>query len=174
MRSRLAVRAAGAAIIAFALLVLGSAPAAADGKGKRQNLRIIGVVNQEEFVDVGRPGPSLGDELVFSETLFERRREVGTSGGVCVVTEITPPYTVSTFHCVATLSLRRGQITLQGLVEVQGEDDPGPFRVAITGGTGAYRGASGQARIVRLGSVTIYRLSFDAQNKKRRPRGPRH
>ena len=44
-----------------------------------------------------------------------------------MVTETVPPYTVAAFHCVATLSLGRGQITLQGLVEVQGEDDPGPF-----------------------------------------------
>ena len=63
---------------------------------------------------------------MFSEVLRERGREVGTSGGVCTVTEAVPPYTVAAFHCVATLSLRRGQITLQGLVEIQGEDDPGP------------------------------------------------
>ena len=67
--------------------------------------------------------------------------------------------------------LRRGQITLQGLIEVQGLDDPGPFVVAITGGTGAYRGASGEA-LVRdpIGPRRIYKLSFDSKHKKKRGR----
>ena len=146
MRSK---RAAVAAIVTLGMLVLSSGTAAADGKGKGKHkgdtLRLVATTLQEEFLDLGAPGPSLGDELVFSEVLRERGREVGTSGAVCVVTEAVPPYTVLMFHCVATLSLRRGQITLQGLVEVQGEDDPGPFIVAITGGTGAYRGAGGEA-----------------------------
>ena len=179
MRSRLRVRATGVAIIAFAVLVLGSAPAAADGKGKRETLRLVAVEKQSEFIDLGRPGPSLGDEFVFSEVLFERGREVGESGGVCVATQVVPPYTTLTFHCVATLSLRRGQITLQGLIEVQGEDDPGPFTAAITGGTGGFRCAGGEARIVDLGPTSIYKLRFDCdcdhkqkhKKKKHKPRG---
>ena len=110
-------------------------------------------------MDVGAPGPSLGDQLVFSEARFERGREVGPT---------VPPYTVITFHCVGTLSLRRGQITLQGLIETQGEDDPGPFTVAITGGTGAYRGAGGEA-VVRDVSDTrsVYKLRFVSDKKKK-------
>ena len=64
------------------------------------------------------------------------------------------------FHCVATLRLRRGQITLQGLIEVQGEDDPGPFTVAITGGTGKYIGAGGKAVVREVGHEDIYKLRF--------------
>jgi len=167
-------RAAVAAIVTLAILVVSSGTGAADGgKGKHRGdkLKLVATAHQEEFLDLGAPGPSLGDELVFSEILRERGREVGTSGGVCVVTETVPPYTVAAFHCVATLSLRRGQITLQGLVEVQGEDDPGPFTVAITGGTGAYRGASGEAVIRDVSDrKTIYKLSFDSGKKKKRGR----
>ncbi len=63
----------------------------------------------------------------------------------------------------------RGQITLQGLIEIQGEDDPGPFTVAITGGTGAYRGAGGTAvvREVRPG-VSVYKLRLDLPKKHSR------
>ena len=114
------------------------AVATADGKGKRA-LRIVATEIQFEFLDLGTPGPSLGDELVFSERLSRRGRSIGVSGVVCTATQVEPPYDDLMFHCVGTLKLRRGQITLQGLIEVQGEDDPGPFTVAITGGTGRYR-----------------------------------
>jgi hypothetical protein len=163
-------RAAVAAIVTLAILGVSAGTGAADGgKGKHRGdtLKLVATTLQEDFLDLGAPGPSLGDEFIFSEVLRERGREVGTSGGVCVVTETVPPYTVVTFHCVATLSLRRGQITLQGLVEVQGEDDPGPFTVAITGGTGAYRGASGEAVIRDVSdTVTIYKLRFDSGKNK--------
>lgn len=172
MRSK---RAAVAAIVTLGTLVLSAGTTAADGKGKgkhdRDSLRLVATTLQEEFVDVGAPGPSLGDHLVFSEVLRHRGREVGTSGVVCVITEAVPPYTVVTFHCVGTLSLRRGQITLQGLIEVQGEDDPGPFTVAITGGTGAFRGASGEAIVRDVSDTrTIYKLSFDSKDKKKKHR----
>ena len=70
------------------------------------------------------------------------------------------------FQCVATLKLRRGQITLQGLIEVQGEDDPGPFTVAITGGTGRYKAAGGKA-VVRDVSPTksVYKLHFKKRGR---------
>jgi hypothetical protein len=166
VRSKLAIHGAILAILAFGVLVFGSAIAEAHGKGQR-TLRLVAREIQSQFVDLGPAGPSLGDEFVFSETLRFRGREVGMSGGVCTATEAVPPYDVITYHCVATLSLRRGQITLQGLIEVQGEDDPGPFTVAITGGTGAFRGAGGEARI-RMTSPTrrIYRLRFDSGKKK--------
>lgn len=165
-------RAALAAILTLGILALSTGTSAADGRGKGKDkgdtLRLVAVTIQEEMLDLGAPGPSLGDQFVFSETLYDRGREVGTSGAVCTITEAVPPYTVVVFHCVGTLSLRRGQITLQGLVETQGIDDPGPFLVAITGGTGAYRGAAGEA-VVRdpIGPRRIYKLSFDSKHKKK-------
>jgi hypothetical protein len=168
VRTKFAVHTAVLAIVALGVLVFGSAIAEAHGKGKR-TLRLVGTEIQSEFLDLGAPGISLGDELVFSETLSRRDHEVGESGGVCTATQVTPPYDVITFHCVATLSLRRGQITLQGLIEVQGEDDPGPFTVAITGGTGAFRGVGGEARIRDVSeTMTIYKLRFDSSKKKHR------
>ena len=156
------------AIVAVGILVFGSTTAEGHGKGKR-TLRLVATENQSNFLDLGTPGPSLGDELIFSETLSRRGRDVGESGVVCVITATTPPYDVITFHCVATLSLRRGQITLQGLIEVQGEDDPGPFTVAITGGTGAFFGAGGEARIRDVSDTeTVYKLRFDSKKKKHR------
>jgi hypothetical protein len=160
---------------ALAIVVLGAllfAPGVANAHGGKQTLKLDATELQSEFVDVGAPGPSLGDQLVFSESLERFGRDVGMSGGVCTVTHAMAPYDVLTFHCVATLSLRRGQITLQGLIEVQGEDDPGPFVVAITGGTGAYRGAGGEAIVrERRDGMSVYKLRFDASKKDR---GGRH
>ena len=165
MRTKCRLYSAVLAIVVVGVLMSAPAAAAADGKGKRV-LRIIATENQFQFLDLGTAGPSLGDELVFSERLTRRGRPVGVSGGVCTATQVEPPYDELTFHCVATLKLRRGQITLQGLIEVQGEDDPGPFTVAITGGTGRYSGAGGKA-VIREVSPTksVYKLHFTSRKK---------
>jgi len=175
VRSRRSVHAAAVAIIAVGVLVVGAAPAAAGGKGERNKLRLAGTITQFQFLDLGTPGPSLGDEIVFSEVLRNDGREVGTAGRVCTATEAVPPYSTLTYQCISTLSLRRGKITIQGLVELQGINDPGPFTSAITGGTGAYRGASGEARIRRPSPTsTIYKLSLDSPDKHKKKRRGRH
>jgi hypothetical protein len=171
VRINLRLHAVVLAVIALGILVSGTGVANAH-RDSKHDLKLVAIELQSEFIDLGATGPSLGDQLVFSEALFHRGREVGMSGGVCTVTHAVPPYDVLTFHCVATLSLRRGQITLQGLIEVQGEDDPGPFTVAITGGTGRYRGAGGEATIRDVSpNRTVYKLRFDDDKKKKRKRG---
>jgi hypothetical protein len=175
VRSRRALHALVAIIVG--VLVVGAAPAEAggkNGKNKGDTLRLVGTEEQFEFIDVGVPGPSLGDYFVFSEILERRGEEVGTSGGQCVTVAGTPPYATFTAHCVATLDLERGQITLQGLVEIQGEDDMSPFTIAITGGTGRYRGAGGEARIRPRGEgVLVYKLSFDDSHDKKKKKKKR-
>jgi hypothetical protein len=161
---KLRLYAAVFATVALGMLLAGTGVAAAHGKDKK-TLRIVATEIQSEILDLGDPGPSLGDEFVFSERLFITGEEVGESGGVCTVTKASPPYDVLTVQCVITLSLERGQITLQGLLEVQGVDDPGPFTVAITGGTGKYRGAGGEAVIRQGPERTVYKLRFDSSKK---------
>ena len=164
MRTKLRLYAGMFAIVALGVLVSSTAVATAHGDGKR-TLRISASQIQFEVVDLGPEGTSLGDEFVLSEALSVRGREVGTSGVVCTVTEFSPPYEVTTYHCVGTLSLGRGQITLQGLIELQSLDDPGPFIVAITGGTGAFRGAGGEAVVREMGASAVYKLHFDSRKK---------
>jgi hypothetical protein len=53
----------------------------------------------------------------------------------------------ATFHCVATLSLADGQLTSQGLVTFTEAPEP-RFRIAVTGGTGAYRTAHGEVAVL--------------------------
>jgi hypothetical protein len=167
VRKKLTLYPAVLAVVALGALLPGTA--AAHG-GKALKLRAEQL--QFQYVDAAPPGTSVGDEFVFSEKLFERRRHVGMSGVVCTIVHATPPYDVLTLHCVATLRLRKGQIALQGLVELQGLGDPGPFTLAVTGGTGAYRGAGGEA-VVRRGIRTVYKVKLDAAKKKQRSRGQR-
>jgi hypothetical protein len=166
MRIQLWSYPAVAAVVTLAVLAAG-APAAGGGKGK--TLRLVAIQKQQQFIDLAPTGPSLGDQLVFSDTVYRNGREFGTDGVVCSITQVVPPYTVATYQCVATIRLRDGMITVQGLNEFQGQGDPGPFRLAITGGTGAYRGASGEevVRYDRAGRGH-YTLRFDARNKHRR------
>ena len=165
MRINLRPCTAVAALVGLGVLCFGTGVATAHGDGNK-SLKLVATELQSELVDVGAPGPSLGDQLVFSESLAKRGRDVGMSGVVCTVTYTVPPYDVVTFNCVATLSLRDGQITLQGLIETQGEDDPGPFTVAITGGTGDYRGAGGEAKVRQVRAMrSVYKLRFDSRKK---------
>ena len=165
MRTKCKPYSAVLAVVVLGVLMSAPAAAASHGNGKRV-LRLVATENQFQFLDLGTAGPSLGDELVFSERLTRRGRPVGVSGVVCTATQVEPPYDELTFHCVGTLKLRRGQITLQGLIEIQGEDDPGPFTVAITGGTGRYRGAGGKAVIREIGPTrSVYKLHFTTRKK---------
>ncbi len=160
MRSKIRLLGAVTAIAAWAALSLGPGVAAADARDKRLKLGLTRV--QSEWLDLGASGPSLGDEFVFIETLQRKGRDVGTAGGACMVAGAKPPYEVMTYQCVATLRLRDGQIGLQGLLDATGPNDPQPFTLAITGGTGAYRRASGDAIL----TLTEYDLRFDSPRKR--------
>jgi hypothetical protein len=99
----------------------------------------------ENFVDVGEPGPGIGDQLVFQDDLMDLAgRHVGVEGGTCVITAALPDgFQIA---CLGTISLADGQISYQGLVS------NAPTKVlAVVGGTGHYRGAAGEATLVELG-----------------------
>ncbi|TRV76677.1 hypothetical protein FKN01_18015 [Streptomyces sp. 130] len=92
-------------------------------------------VNQ---TDVGAPGLSVGDEFVYADTLYRDGRRVGEDGSSCQVTRVEGERI--TTSCVLSVLLPEGQITAQSLW-TKGTDT---VRMAVTGGTGAYRGASGE------------------------------
>ena len=116
--------------------------------GDGTTLRLTTETVQSSSIDLGKKGLSQGDEFLFAEDLFRGEKKVGTDGGVCTATRVLPSATE--FQCVITVSLRRGQLTLQGLF-AEGQD---PMRFAITGGTGAYRDAGGYAVVPSVESTT--------------------
>ncbi|MFJ4624579.1 hypothetical protein [Streptomyces sp. NPDC088812] len=88
--------------------------------------------------DVGDPGLSIGDEFVYADTLYRNGRRVGEDGSSCQVTRVDGERI--TTNCVLSVQLPQGQITAQSLW-TKGADT---VRMAVTGGTGAYRGATGE------------------------------
>jgi hypothetical protein len=111
------------------------------------------------YLDLGDANLSTGDQVPFSNDLYRDGSKVGEDGGWCVLTRIAGG--ASTYECVGTNSLPDGQLTAQGLV-TYGLREPirtDPYFLAITGGTGKYRGARGEVRIQEVSSVEA-RLTF--------------
>ena len=116
------------------------------GHGRLHVLTVQRDVGHDITVDVdnsatpGHPAPdTIGDEDVFNGKFFKDGKQVGRDGGVCAITELP-----SIYHCVATNWFDNGQLTVQWLGDFSAGGD-GHF--AITGGTGAYRGASGEVTV---------------------------
>jgi hypothetical protein len=103
---------------------------------------------QAQEVDSAPAGPSVGDYYAFHDDVYQGRKaykgkkRVGTLDGVCHVTYLVDEET-GTSQCAVTLSLHRGSLTAQGIVEF----DEDSAKVAITGGTGRYVGAGGEAHV---------------------------
>jgi hypothetical protein len=120
-------------------------------KDKQTTFRVDAVTTEQQF-----EGTSLGDQIVFTTQLLKGDTEVGHQGGVCTVTSVARQEA----QCVATYSLRGGQITGQALIRL---GDPAPYAVAITGGSGKYQGAEGEVRVQPV-SDTRGILTFQLKN----------
>jgi hypothetical protein len=106
----------------------------------------------QNFVDVGSPGPGIGDLLVFQDDLLAEGAQVGVQGGTCTVTAVLAEGFQT--HCVGAVQLPDGQIAFSGLAT----EDP-VKELAVVGGTDRYRRAGGSYTFVEngdgTGSVTI-------------------
>lgn len=103
--------------------------------------------------DTGPAGDSAGDVLAFANPVFDAGnvRPVGTDNGSCVRTAAGVSY-----ECAWTTSLAGGSITVEGPFR-----DAGDSTLAVTGGTGRYRGAVGEMRLhARNAQGSEYDFSF--------------
>ncbi len=146
------------AILAVLLAIAGVPLAFAGGDdngddnddGDVRTLQLTATTLQEAEIDLGTSGFTIGDRFVESQNLFRGDERVGVGGIDCVLVAFRPgpdpagEPEAATAQCVATASLPQGQITVQGLIDVT---EPGPFTLAITGGTGAYRTAHGEVEV---------------------------
>ncbi len=102
---------------------------------------VSGPQAHSEFLDFADDGLDFGDRLVSRGPLFDESRttRVGTAHLDCVIA--TPVLEGGSFNCTYVLKLEDGDIMTHGI------DPQGPSRVlfAVTGGTGSYRHATGQA-----------------------------
>ncbi|MBA3552741.1 MAG: hypothetical protein H0W27_07715 [Actinobacteria bacterium] len=120
----------------------------AQGTGSTAPGQVIHVVSgpqsHSEFLDFANDGLDFGDRLVSRGPLFDESRttRVGTAHLDCVIA--TPVLEGGSFNCTYVLKLEDGDIMTHGI------DPQGPSRVlfAVTGGTGSYRHATGQAEYI--------------------------
>ena len=117
-------------------------------------LHLTAVQVESQFVDVAPTGggPSLGDAFVSSDNLFRDGHKVGFAGGACTFVRLQhPPFAL---QCLVTARIGGDQLTIQGFAFEQ------PTSVfAITGGTGRWRNAGGQA-VIREVSETRARVTL--------------
>jgi hypothetical protein len=150
--------AATAAVLGVVAVTAGSVgPAIGNGSGGHgggnggDRVRVLSTNTEEAFIDVGEPDFSLGDEFVFTSDLTKHGRSVGHTGVVCTITSVEREES----QCVGTAWFKKGQITIQGLLA----GEPERFGFPITGGSGAFEGASGTLVVKEL-SDTEELLTF--------------
>jgi hypothetical protein len=112
----------------------------ASGHADKKTIRVTAVFTEfDPNIDVGAPGFSLGDEVVFSGNLLQDGKQVGRIGVVCTFVSTANADRVEA-QCPATAILPGGQITIQGVIVNRSLN----FTLPITGGSGRYDRARGQ------------------------------
>jgi len=99
-------------------------------------MHLIEHATTDAVTDLGDKGDSVGDILTFNNGIFaeDNKTKLGTDNGYCVRTVVGKAW-----ECFWTLSLEKGQITVEGPFL-----DAGDSVLSITGGTGDYHGAGGE------------------------------
>jgi hypothetical protein len=103
-------------------------------------IAVIEHATTDTVIDLTTNGDSTGDLLTFHNEVFDEDNEtvVGTSHGDCVRIEVGVSW-----QCRWTTSLEVGSISVEGPFF-----DNAPSVLAITGGTGEFKGARGAMRLV--------------------------
>ena len=99
-------------------------------------LTVVERATTDAVTDTGATGDSPGDILTFANELFDKENttKVGTDNGYCIRTAAGMAW-----ECAFTNTLEGGQISVTGSFL-----DAGDSVLTIAGGTGAYKGASGE------------------------------
>lgn len=105
----------------------------------RTNFTVVERATTDTVADIGPAGDSVGDVLGFANQVYDSTNttNVGSDNGSCIRTAAG-----SAWECAWTLTLGDGQIMVQGPFY-----DTSDSVLAITGGTGAYKKASGQMKL---------------------------
>lgn len=139
-----------AALVAAALAVV---PATAQARAHQRSITVIEHASTDTTIDVGAKGDSTGDLLTFHNRVYDRRdrHRVGRDQGRCI--RIDPK--AGSWECAWTVMLRHGQLTVEGPFY-----DTHDSTLAVTGGTGRYRGARGEMRLRSRAGGTKYAFAF--------------
>lgn len=136
------------AFTAAALVAVSAVPALAHG------FTVVERATSDTVTDTGAKDDSVGDILTFANELFdkENKNKVGTDNGYCFRTVAGKAW-----ECAWTNALAGGQIMVQGSY-LDGQDTV----LAVTGGTGKYRGARGEMKLhARDAKGSAYDFTFN-------------
>jgi allene oxide cyclase len=162
MMRRTLFGAALAALVMLAAVAVSSALAtpAHHGGGRGLTIHVVERATSDTLIDNAPTGDSVGDTLAFGNAIYDSSNTttVGSDGGQCVRT--VPGVS---WECAWTTSLKDGQITVEGPFL-----DAGDSTLAITGGTGAFRSATGTMDLhARDAQGTAYDFTFHVIGKDR-------
>jgi hypothetical protein len=112
---------------------------AAASAAEMERLALVERAANDVVTDTGEAGDTVGDILTFANEVYDETNttKVATDNGWCVRTVVGKAW-----ECFWTMSLADGQITVEGPFL-----DAGDSTLAITGGTGAYVGVSGEMKL---------------------------
>ena len=139
MRNRTRAMAVGLSLAASVLLLQGSAVGAAPGTDQGGRIMTFHVLFAPfNYTDLGAPGPSAADVIVFHDQLLQNGTAVGDEIGSCVLVDET-----GLSNCSGVMQLEgRGTITFSFA------NAPPPHKVlAVTGGSGEFRTARGDGTL---------------------------
>src|SRR5207342_291429 len=142
MLRKLLMTAGMGALVAMAIGGASFASASGGGEGGGRTIVVIEKTTSQKFLDLGKPGPTAGDEFFFASQFWNtaRTHKVGSNRGFCAFE------TQTAAHCVGTAQLAGGTLEFAGEATITGADSV----IAITGGTGAFDGAEGHVSIHNL------------------------
>jgi hypothetical protein len=131
------------------------------GCGGGSDETTIKLIEHAETDTVRHIGPaseedSVGDVLAFANPVFDsaNKKQVGSDNGQCVRTAAGKAW-----ECIWTVSLEGGQMTVEGPFY-----DSKDSQLAITGGTGEYKDASGQMTLhARNDEETEYDFTYEVE-----------
>jgi allene oxide cyclase len=121
-----------------------------------RQLEVIERLTNVKVVDLGESGDSMGDLLVLDNPIYDAAdtTQIGTAQGSCV--RVDPGVA---WECAWTVILDDGQLSMAGPFL-----DAADASQAVTGGTGAFAGVSGQMTYhARNAEGSAYELVFDLQ-----------
>ena len=124
------------AVLALAVVVGSGALATASSTGVVQTMTLttVDIPKSEVYVDTGKKGESVGDTVIFRETLLRNGKKAGSISIMCVTTSR------STSRCWGTLRMSGATLDAAGDVLFAKT-----FSLPVVGGTGTYAGANGDS-----------------------------
>jgi hypothetical protein len=129
---------------AIAAMSIGSA-SAAPKHAAADSVKVLHLISHDisvQVIDIGKKGPSPGDQLIETTVDFLHGTRVDRSVINCVA--ITATARRQDVLCHGAMIFKNGQVQFQGETTFRT-----PFMMAVTGGTGAYQGVGGQLTLLR-------------------------